>query len=172
MKRSLALFGALLLLASASAWALKLPSIGKMLEEKSDRAAVVEYEEFVEMAKASAPKEFTFSGSAELEKQDTTYRGEGYEAQLMKGNETLKYVLVKKSVDPGGSVGGETFSWQGGSATYWVNRFGPKVTRVAVPIKDANATLILERTGKHPKEEMEKLLKAFPLEKLAKPKEE
>ncbi len=90
----------------------------------------------------------------------------------MKDKETLKYVLVMRSTDPGGAgVGGESFSWQGESATYWVNRFGPKVTRVAVPLKNANATLIISRAGKHEKAVMEKLLAAFPVDKLVKPEE-
>ena len=170
MRRSVVLLALALLLVPVSAWALKLPSIGKMIKEEDKRGAVVGYDEFVKMTKTSAPKAFKFSGSAELEKDHETYRGGGYESQFMKGNETLKYVLVKRSTDPGGAgVGGETFSWQGENATYWVNRFGPKVTQVAVPLKNANATLIISRTGKHERAEMEKLLQAFPVDKLAKP---
>ncbi len=169
MRRPVVMLALAILLVPVSAWALKLPSIGKMLKEENKRGAVVSYEEFVKMAKSSAPKEFKFSGSAELEEDDETYKGGGYETQFMKGNETLKYVLVMRSTDPGGAgVGGETFSWQGENATYWVNRFGPKVTRVAVPLKNANATLIISRNGKHERAEMENLLKAFPLDKLAK----
>ena len=172
MKKLLILAVAALFLAPAPALALKLPSLGKMLKEEDKRAAVVGYDEFVKMAKSSAPKEFKFSGSAELDKNDATYRGGGYEAQFMKDNETLKYVVVMRSTDPGGAgVGGESFSWKGESATYWVNSIGPKVTRVAVPIKDANATLIISRTGKHDKAVMEKLLEAFPIDKLAQAKE-
>ncbi len=77
MKRLLSLLAVMLLLAPASAWALKLPSLGKMLKEEDKRGAVVGYDEFVKMAKASAPGEFKFSGSAELEEGDPNYRGGG-----------------------------------------------------------------------------------------------